>query len=593
MTRFRQSRHGGRRSDRGAVAVALPIILAASLIAPVRAATRSATVPGARKSIHGWVSCDGRSDDAVGLAAAFAAAAHDAFTLVVDCPVRFAVGKDIGKTIFIEDDTSVEFTGAGKITVDNLFHPAFTLANVKNIVLTNWNVEYDGSLPVDHNIGGFEQNGRFVASGGTAQPAGAFNDKQLTPWLATKKAVIFDRSQGNVNSFWPGPTNVCALFYVSGGTSNLKVDGMHVSVPPDAGAERFVPVVFSFQENFKPNQSVSAKTPRSPEFVAVPHDMSFTNVVLDGTYMGWVGNIQNATFENIQSHRYADLQDENGGHVGGNGKWFAPPHLMYFSYNVNGDPGLFNRNIRIKNVVDDGPRIGTARDKGGGDSLSGYALSLKLGCVDCSVDGYRTNRPDGFMDVLASDGLTVSNVDATFDSSFLNDVFPGWRFPSPPYKRVTFKNITLKDMASVSDRAPIGDATQASNEGIVMQNVQVTLNRWTGKGLPVPNITGPGNHVVIDYQISSDSSRLQSVQTGSGVLTLLANPAIVAAPSETRLSWAAKGADACVASRDWRGSFGANGSQAVPMAHAGDYTFGVSCQTQGEPLAAAVVVTAH
>lgn len=589
--------HGLRkRTDREAIrtAAALVAVLgcgAAAGVASSGSATHSIH-PGsqARKSIRSWVSCDGRSDDSAGIAGAFAAASHSAFTLVVDCPVRFHVGSDIAKTVFIDDGTSVEFTGSGKITVDNLFHPAFVIANAKNISLSNWNVEYDASLPVDHNVGGFEQNGHFVSATGVAQPAGAFNDKQMTPWLTAKKGIIFDRSQGNLNSFWPGPTNVCAIFYVIGDTSNLQVEGMRVYVPPDAGAERFVPVVFSFQENFKSNQTVNAKTPRSPQFTAVPHDMRFSNIVFDGTYMGWVGGIQNAVFENIRSHRYADLQDADGGNVGGNKKWFAPPHLLYFSYAAGGDPALFNRNIRIKNVVDDGPRVGTARDKGGNDTLSGYALSLKLGCVDCSVDNYKTTRPDGFMDVLPSDGLTVSNVDATYDSSFLNGVFPGWRFPSSPYKRITFSNVTLTDTAASSSRPPIGDATQASNESIVLRKVHVMLNRWAGNGLPVPNIAGSGNDVVLDYTFLSDSSRLASVQRGNELLTLLATPAGVNSPTKTQLSWTTKGASACAAADDWQGSIGPSGSRTVKLTHTGTYSFTVNCQAGSDALTATVPV---
>src|SRR5208282_627634 len=115
--------------------------------------------------------------------------------------------------------------------------------------------------------------------------------------------------------------------------------------------------------------------------------------------------VQDATFENITSHRYGDLQDANGGNVGGIGKWFAPPHLFYLNYVTDGDPALFNTNIQIRNVVDDGPRVGVARDKGGSDSISGYALSLKIGCIDCVVDTYSSSRPDGFLDVLPSNNL--------------------------------------------------------------------------------------------------------------------------------------------------------------------------------------------
>src|SRR5260370_11858487 len=113
--------------------------------------------------------------------------------------------------------------------------------------------------------------------------------------------------------------------------------------------------------------------------------------------MGWEGHPENGVFEKFRSRRYGDLQDANGGNVGGVGKWFAPPHLFYLNYRVAGDPGLFNKKIRIHDVVDAGFRIGTARDKGVADSITAYALSLKIGCVDCSVDTSPSTRPDGFM----------------------------------------------------------------------------------------------------------------------------------------------------------------------------------------------------
>src|SRR4029077_7646358 len=128
-----------------------------------------------------------------------------------------------------------------------------------------------------------------------------------------------------------------------------------------------IPVAFALAMNYKSKQTVTTKTPITGEYMAVPHDITFSNIVLDGTYMGWVGSVRDAVFENIQSHRYGDLQDARGQNVGGVGKWFAPPHLFYLNYLVDGDPALFNRNIRIHDVVDAGPRVGTARHKGGTD----------------------------------------------------------------------------------------------------------------------------------------------------------------------------------------------------------------------------------
>jgi hypothetical protein len=121
------------------------------------------------------VSCSGTSDDTAGVVKAFAAARHGAFTLVVDCPVNIKIGTDIARSVFIEDGTTVEFTGAGKFTVDNVQIPAFVIADSSNINLTNWNVEYNATLPVNEAIG-YEDSGEF--NGGKA--GNAFNDVPRT-----------------------------------------------------------------------------------------------------------------------------------------------------------------------------------------------------------------------------------------------------------------------------------------------------------------------------------------------------------------------------------------------------------------------------
>ncbi len=540
----------------------------------------SASGGAAAQSIRHWVSCDGRSDDSAGAARAFAAARHGAFTLLVDCPARLHIGMDISHPIFIDDGTSVEFTAAGKFIVDNIFIPAFVIANSSHIALTHWNVEYEASLPASPKVGGYERNGR-IAPG--PLPPNAFNDLILTPWLAANRGLVFDRTQGNVNSRWSGATNLCAVFFFAGDVADVRVAGMHVYVAANAGGERFVPVVFSFNLDFKSRQTVTAQTPASAEYLAVPHDLTFSDITLDGTYMGWIGGVRDAVFHDIKSHRYGDWQDAAGGNVGGAGKWFAPPHLFYLSYAASGDPQLFNRSIRIDHVVDDGPRIGTARDKGGADSLSGYALSLKIGCVDCSVDHYRTTRPDGFIDVLAADGLTISNVDASYDSSFLNDVFPGWRFPSSPYRHLTFKNVRFEDTAPSSIRAPIGDATQASNEEIVFDHVQVTLNRWAGpQATPLPVILGQGNEISLDYLIREDSTRIVESQNGAASLMLRVRPSNLRSPGPIELAWSSKRASACLAGGAWNGAVGTAGERTVMLETPGSVDFKLECRGAGQ-----------
>jgi hypothetical protein len=530
-----------------------------------------------KKSISQWVSCKETQDDSEGAIRAFAAARRNAFTLVVDCPVFIHSGLDIGRVIFIDDGTSVEFTPAGKFVVDNIMHPAFALANATSITLTNWNVEYNATFPVNPDVGGYAQNGHFFSVAGHNQPS-AWNDLELTPWLAKNRAIDFK----GVRASWSGTTNICAVFFVTGDTSKVTITGLNVHVPPNVGPDHFVPVVFEFSTNIKSNASVTPSSSRSAQYVGVPHDITFSNITFDGTLMGWVGNVQDVTFDHIRSHRYADLQGTDGGNPGGLGKWFAPPHLFYLGYPSNEDPLLYNRNIKIHDVVDDGPRVGTARDKGGSDTSSGNALSLKIGCYQCSVDGYTSNRPDGFLDVLPSHGLTISNVNATYDSSFLNNIFPGWRFPSTEYSDLTFENITLRDTAATTMQLPVGNSTVAANQNIKFRNVHIILNRWGGpSALPVPTLSGSGIDVALDYEIAADASRIASARKGSLSVALKATPAS-AGSRATTVTWSSTQADACSAGGAWSGSLPPNGSRSVTIEKQGKAELTLSCRNSSD-----------
>jgi hypothetical protein len=499
------------------------VLLLPAAVAGMQAGAASIPV---KKSISAWVSCTGTSDDTSGAIKAFAAARNGAFTLLVDCPVRLHSGPAIDRVIFIDNGTSVEFTGSGKFFVDNLLHPAFVIANSNNISLTNWNVEWDGSLPVDPHTGGYELGGKAVSSTGLTPAAGAFNDIVLTNWLETNRSIAFDQTKGYIKAKWAGPANTAAVFYVTGDSTNLIFTGLRLYVPPSAGADRFMPAAFSLSANWNSNQIVNATTPRTAQHLAVPHWLMFSGIALDGILMGWVGGVQDATFQNITSRRCADLQDAKGGNVGGIGKWFAPPHLIYLNYDSAGDPALFNMNVHINTVLDAGPRVGVARDKGGSDTISGYATSLKLGCYGCSVDHYATVRPDGFMDVLPSYGLRVSDVYAAFDSAFLNNVYPaGVRFPSSGYYYVTFDNVTLYDSAESTLLSPVGDAPSLTNVGITFTNFNLVMNRWAGSDLPVPTIAGLTNSVALDLDMAGQLVQVSHLLQHTVSATLSGNPA--------------------------------------------------------------------
>jgi hypothetical protein len=540
----------------------------------------------AKRSIKEWVACKGEPDDSDGMSRAFAAARHGAFTLVVDCPIRMQVGTDISRAIFIDNGTAVEFSGAGKLTVDNVLVPAFVIANSSDITLTGWNVEYAGGLPINPIIEGYLVNGK-----GGYQPSGAFNDGRITPWLAANRGIKFDGSQGRVTSKWTGSTNMCAIFFISGDSSRVTVTGMQVRVATNAGGDRFVPVVFSLNPNFKSNQTVTAKTRTTAEFASVPHHLHFENISLDGTYMGWVGGIQDSVIENVRSGRYGDLQDASGGNSGGMRKWFAPPHLFYFSGPpVSDGTGLSNQNIQIRNIDDVGPRVGTARD-GASELLSGNALSLKIGCTNCIVDHYKSARPDGFLDVLTSDGLTVSNVEAVYNSAFLNNRYPGWRFPQVPYSRLTFENITLKDLADDTRQMPISNTTAMSTPGIVMKNVQVELNRWAQNTDPLPKISGPANEISLNYFMKLDASRVVRSQRGPAEVTLRAAPLTAHMGDAIAVAWFTREAGACEATGAWSGSVPPTGTRSITMPAIGDSDIELQCGSGTDAVKAAIRVS--
>ena len=421
------------------------------------------------RSIRNWVHCDGKSDDAVGAASAFAAAKDNAFTLVVDCPVFIHVGTDIRRPIYIDNGTTVQFTGDGLFKVDNADIPAFVIPNSVKVRLFGWRIQFVGKLPIAENWTGYYDNGTFVST--KEWPSGAFAGRALSPWMGVHRGMTFHEPGP-----WAGATNSSAIIYIVGSTKDLVVRNMKMFVAPDAKGSEYIPMAFSLTGYWNNNQqNILRATPMTPDRYSVPSDVTFSDIDLDGYYMGWQGSMRNGLIEHVRAHRYGDLQDDQGQHSGGDPKWFAPPHLFYLNYDPK-NPGLENLNIRIVDVIDYGIRAGVARDLGGSDTQSGYANSLKIGGINCEVDGYKSYRPDGFMDVLTSNGLKISNVEATYDSSFLNGVYPAIRFPQAPYRNVAFENITIIDKASAPKQTPIWGSYSRDNSGVVMKNVKVVLN---------------------------------------------------------------------------------------------------------------------
>jgi hypothetical protein len=517
------------------------------------------------------------------VARAVQAARNGAFKLNVDCPVLIKIGTDIAKPIFIDNDTTIQFTGTGLFTVDNVFVPAFAIVNSARVKLIDWRVQYVGSMPVDWAIGGYYNNGVFVASGGGAPPSYMFNDITLKAWLLANRQISFT----DTNAYWAGPIGASAVFQIRGSTTDLTISGMKLFVPQSAGGHQFIPVAFSLIPGNLNGKTYLATTPVTADNFAIPTRLTFDNIDLDGTIMGWQGNGKDVTFNKIRSHRYGDLQDAAGGNVGGVGKWFAPPHLFYLNYNINGDLNLANRNFTMTDVIDYGERVGVARDRGNGDLTSGYANSLKIGGYNITVNGYQSMRPDGLMDVLGCEVCTFTNIASTYNSAFLNGIYPSLRFPASGYKNVTFRNVAVADTAPISGILPMGTARGTDNVNFTFENVKIKMNKWYNTSnqemdLLSQTYGGLGHKIVIqhDFTPPSSSTAVSVVSGRANMLgwSLTLAPSTVRAGASTTVGWSTVNANRCVTSGGFATSSTALAAgQTVSSSVAGTVAYSLSC----------------
>jgi hypothetical protein len=227
-------------------------------------------------------------------------------------------------------------------------------------------------------------------------------------------------------------------------------------------------------------------------------------------------------------------------------------------------------------------------------SGSGYLASLKLGCIDCSVDGYISNRLDGFMDLLPSQNLTVTHVTANFDSSFINNLYPaGIRFPASGYSHISYGYVSLTDAAESTIRAVLGNASSTTNDTFVLNNFLVTMNRWAGSDLPVPTLAGSTNNVAVELLMSAQSTKVSYLQNGPVISTLEASPIAVQPGASTVLTWASKDASSCTGGGAWSGSLGTGGTKVINIGASGNSNFTLNCQSSTVLASTALMVTAH
>lgn len=95
----------------------------------------SSTPPAATKLISQWVGCNESVDETPQLKAALAAAANNAFTLIINCPVRVHTGFYGGTPIAIPNGVTLSFQGSGEILTAGT---AFTIADLSEVTLVDW-----------------------------------------------------------------------------------------------------------------------------------------------------------------------------------------------------------------------------------------------------------------------------------------------------------------------------------------------------------------------------------------------------------------------------------------------------------------------
>lgn len=98
--------------------------------------------PTVTKSIRDWVTCNETIDESFQLEQALLSAANNAFTLIVDCPVRFHTGTASLRSIAVPDGVTISFQGAGEFLTVSNGPPALTIAHPSEVTFLDWNLTF-------------------------------------------------------------------------------------------------------------------------------------------------------------------------------------------------------------------------------------------------------------------------------------------------------------------------------------------------------------------------------------------------------------------------------------------------------------------
>lgn len=459
---------------------------------------------------------DGITDSWQGLVNALATAGAMGVTLVIDCFPYIQMGLDYTRTLFPVSNTNVLCLPGCGLSLDNVGVNAFAFVHAHDCEWRNLTISYiAGTAP--STCGSFGQNAVSFPSGGAF--SNALNNcvtVTLTNYLINNFGNSFTNG-GRWNE--TAPTDICAIFNISGDCQRVRFPGLRVSVPDGVTASRFIPAVFALSPQWLPNTVVDITSVISGATAIAPAEIEVTQARFDGTLFGFIGGAVNGLYiKDLESVRYADLQNDSGGQVGGDSDWFPPPHLMYLDpwsstfAPISGEvQDVFDKGIYVGNPVRRAVSSGTLccikTDATSGMKYTNIT-SLRLdGGLDAQNFGY-------------TNGGEFNNLSITCDSSIATadsgQIF-GIRHPSStPYVGVKYHNVKLIDLNPAPANFPLLGIAVFGSRDNSMTGLKIYVQAWPSNNTAFPGPVFAGDSPTIDGEVYYGS--YAATQSNRGVV---------------------------------------------------------------------------
>ncbi|WP_276169059.1 hypothetical protein [Zobellia alginiliquefaciens] len=429
---------------------------------------------------------DGVTDDRDAFVATLDAADSTGKKIIIDKDIFLDVEEIGAKTIFIPDNIYIEGKNGAKIIVNHLRSPAFIMALSNNVTIKDITILYDNAYDASINYG-------------SDASIKDLNQANLQNYLETERNITFNNS----NPIYKGAINFMYTFLLYA-ASDINFDNVKFKAKGKT-ADTFMIGGIKFNEQYNSDQEV---VDNDLEDTNICRNITFKNLVFDGTLMGVQGIVKNFESTGLRSYRYSDAQSADGSNIGGADKWMPPPHLIYL--NSDNSPTYNCSDVRFIDTVDYGEYVGNEDVRGS----SGYCHSLKL--VDKQnnpyVDGYKSFRRDGLGDFGGIENGVFKDIYAEFNSSIFS---ASWQFNAFRWvgtvNNSSFQNIELQDNAAIAAVYPLDAMTGSGN---LMDAIDIYVKELNTIYSGPFGISGSGNTIInstLDIETHSSTQEWRGV----------------------------------------------------------------------------------